>query len=460
MTYFRALTFLGTASGTPSVYRNVSSYCLSWTDGAVWMFDCGEGTQHQLLRCPDVSLGKIEKIFITHLHGDHCWGLPGLLCSMAMLWSPPGVVPTATFLSHNKKGSQLAAAAAASSSSPDGQTNATSEAAEDDEEEEVDENEDIVHDHFSPRSKYLEIYGPPKTGAFLREVLRSSEARFGFQYRVNEVVVPPKGKGSSGEEGEEKEALPPAPQYLRDEAPTRWIFPIAPHRYNIPLDDAAAADSGGDNSNGGGGIVVQAAELDHRVISIGYAVTEPPTPGTLDMSRATALGVPKGPLLSKLKNGETVQFPVAGEEALRTVRPDQVVGPATKGRTALLLGDTCNSDETIPIATGADWVVHESTFDNSKSHLAIPRGHSTAKMAGEFAQKIGAKNLILTHFSARYPSSQKDPVAMENIRSEAQVVFSNGPVYVADDLVTFEMPRKKREAQANTPPPQKKQSDK
>lgn len=76
------ITFLGTGAGLPSKKRNVSSIALHFLDnkGAVWLFDCGEATQHQILHTT-LKPRKIEKIFITHLHGDHIYGLPGLLSS-------------------------------------------------------------------------------------------------------------------------------------------------------------------------------------------------------------------------------------------------------------------------------------------------------------------------------------------------------------------------------------------
>ena len=77
------LICLGTGSGTPSRTRNVSGYALRFDDGAVWIFDCGEGTQQQILRS-EVKPGRIDRIFISHAHGDHCYGLPGLLAAIAV----------------------------------------------------------------------------------------------------------------------------------------------------------------------------------------------------------------------------------------------------------------------------------------------------------------------------------------------------------------------------------------
>jgi ribonuclease Z len=93
------IIFLGTAAALPTLTRNVSAIALvpegrsSW-----WLFDCGEATQHQLLRSP-LSAARLERVFISHLHADHCFGLPGLLCTRAMqgsraplfIYGPPGI---------------------------------------------------------------------------------------------------------------------------------------------------------------------------------------------------------------------------------------------------------------------------------------------------------------------------------------------------------------------------------
>lgn len=80
------LLFLGTSAGVPTRSRNVTAILLNLqhpTQAGLWLFDCGEGTQHQMLSTP-FHPGKLDRIFISHLHGDHLFGLPGLLCSRSM----------------------------------------------------------------------------------------------------------------------------------------------------------------------------------------------------------------------------------------------------------------------------------------------------------------------------------------------------------------------------------------
>ncbi|ART83752.1 MBL fold metallo-hydrolase [Oceanisphaera profunda] len=79
------LLFLGTSAGTPTKSRNVTGLALRKVDAKPWILvDCGEATQHRILRAP-ISLHRLQAICITHLHGDHCYGLPGLLASASLM---------------------------------------------------------------------------------------------------------------------------------------------------------------------------------------------------------------------------------------------------------------------------------------------------------------------------------------------------------------------------------------
>ena len=78
------LLFLGTSSGVPIKQRNVTALAVIPNGGKNWyLVDCGEGTQHQLLHTP-LSVANLKAIFITHVHGDHCYGLIGLLAGASM----------------------------------------------------------------------------------------------------------------------------------------------------------------------------------------------------------------------------------------------------------------------------------------------------------------------------------------------------------------------------------------
>ena len=93
------LTFLGTSAGKPTRERNVSAIGLEFEQESGWyLFDCGEGTQRQIMQS-SLSFGRLGTIFITHLHGDHYYGLPGLLATKKLdgalkpltLYGPKGI---------------------------------------------------------------------------------------------------------------------------------------------------------------------------------------------------------------------------------------------------------------------------------------------------------------------------------------------------------------------------------
>jgi ribonuclease Z len=91
------VVFLGTSSAVPTNDRNLSGVVLIRA-GEIFLFDCGEGTQMQF-RKAGLRPGKLRYIFISHLHGDHLFGLPGLLTSLHMagchqpihLFAPVGI---------------------------------------------------------------------------------------------------------------------------------------------------------------------------------------------------------------------------------------------------------------------------------------------------------------------------------------------------------------------------------
>lgn len=93
------IIFLGTSAGKPTLERNVSGIALRIEQSSWWyLFDCGEATQHRIMQS-SLSMGKLKKIFITHFHGDHFFGLPGLLSTRKMdcittpleIYAPKGI---------------------------------------------------------------------------------------------------------------------------------------------------------------------------------------------------------------------------------------------------------------------------------------------------------------------------------------------------------------------------------
>ncbi|MEM3402487.1 MAG: MBL fold metallo-hydrolase, partial [Candidatus Hadarchaeales archaeon] len=77
------LTFLGTTGSIPTKKRGLPSIAIR-REGELILFDCGEGTQSQMVKA-GLSPLKIDAIFLTHLHGDHFLGLAGIVQTMALL---------------------------------------------------------------------------------------------------------------------------------------------------------------------------------------------------------------------------------------------------------------------------------------------------------------------------------------------------------------------------------------
>lgn len=158
----------------------------------------------------------------------------------------------------------------------------------------------------------------------------------------------------------------------------------------------------------------------HGMFSLGYVLREPDRPGKLDRDRAVALGIRAGPDMARLKRGETVNG----------VRPEDVVGPSRPGLSLVYTGDTRPCGATVEAASGADVLIHESTYMDTEASNAENHNHSTASQAAGVARDAGVRYLLLTHVSHRY-----DDRAL--VEEEAQRVFPDS--YVADDLWMYEV---------------------
>jgi len=333
------LTFLGTSSGAPSFTRNVSSLALR-LENEIWLFDCGEATQHQLMRS-QLKYAKITRIFVTHMHGDHIFGLPGLICAIS-----------GTRTAHSK-----------------------------------------VH---GTKAEPLHIIGPPGIRQFIYSSITWSRSVLGMPLVVTELrhssraggaptaphtSVDPRGKIFMGEYSPDNEAEP-APHFKDERA---WTELGASGRLPVwtVYND--------------GELCVRATPLRHPVPCFGYIVDECDQPGRLDADKAMTMGLPPGREYRLLKEGKSVETADGV-----VINPEDVIGADRPGRRLVLLGDTCNSSAMLQLGRGADALVHESTFNTEKTTEALFKGHSTATMAGEFAANIRARSLILTHFSNRY----------------------------------------------------------
>lgn len=309
------LLFLGTSAGVPTKARNVSATAVIEASGSHWyLIDCGEGTQHQLLHTP-LSIRDLRAIFITHVHGDHCFGLPGLLASAGM----------------------------------------------------------------SGRTQPLELILPAALHGWVRQGLVASDTFLPFELRL-----------------------------LAVEDLVQWHS------------DA---------------LQVSTVQLSHRVPSVGFVFTERNPEPRLDIPRLEAEGIPRGPLWGDLAKGLAVQHGgrlLNGIDYLRPSRPP---------RRVIVCGDNDNPELLAGAAKGADVLVHEATFTQAVvERSGVTFGHSTAAAVARFAETAGVRNLVLTHFSARYQNDPRRSPSINDVRAEALAHYS-GQLLLAQDLQRYHIGR-------------------
>jgi len=339
---------LGASAGVPTKQRNVTALaieCLNpHTSGAQqgsrqqnnqskksrpWvLIDCGEGAQQQLLHTK-LSLHQLAVICITHVHGDHCYGLPGLLASAAM----------------------------------------------------------------SGRREPLTLIAPKAIATLLEAITATTELYlpFALDFIAIEEVLAQQGDTN---------------------------------KVSISLSDQHQLD-------------IDITPLSHRVASHAFGITQTISRRILNTDKLVADGIPASALWGKLQQGEDVT--TEGNRQLRSV---DYVDNETQRTRVVVAGDNDAPYLLSKAVINADLLVHEATYTHevlTKIRAKNPDYdpmHSSAQLLGEFAQAAGLKNLILTHFSARYQGfdnpNSKTP-NMANIRLDAESVYK-GNLWLAADF--------------------------
>ncbi|MFF1607373.1 ribonuclease Z [Amycolatopsis sp. NPDC058278] len=171
-----------------------------------------------------------------------------------------------------------------------------------------------------------------------------------------------------------------------------------------------------------GKLTLEARRLSHPVEAFGYRLTEPDG-RTMLPERLKAHGI-AGPDVGRLQR----------EGRLGTTRLEDVSTPRPGQRFAFVM-DTRLCDAVYALSENADTLVIESTFLAEDTALAEDFGHLTAQQAARVAAESGVRQLVLTHFSQRYP----DP---ERFAAEARAEF-DGEIVVAQDLERVQLPKRR-----------------
>ena len=342
------LTFLGTSAGVPTKQRNVTALaieCLNPHSSGVqqgsrqqntqskksrpWvLIDCGEGTQQQLLHTK-LSLHQLAAICITHVHGDHCYGLPGLLASAAM----------------------------------------------------------------SGRREPLTLIAPKAIAKLLDAITLTTELYLPFALNfvaIEEVLA---------EQGDM-------------------------NKVNISLSDQHQ-------------LYIDITRLSHRVASHAFGITQTISRRILNTDKLVADGIPASALWGKLQQGEDVTT-----EDNRQLHSVDYVDEEIQRTRIVVAGDNDTPNLLSEAVADADLLVHEATYTHEVMMAIQARNpdydpmHSSAHVVGTFAQKMNLKNIILTHFSARYQNFDNPNSKIPNmayIRLDAESVYK-GNLWLAADF--------------------------
>lgn len=271
---------LGSGAALPTSKRQASAQYINCNERHI-LIDCAEGTQQQL-RKYGLKLQKIQFILISHLHGDHFFGLPGLLSTM----------------------------------------------------------------HLLGRNKKLHIFGPPALESLIKAMLAAGGHPLQFDLTFHSL--------------EPKEA-------------------------QLIYEDRL--------------MEIHAFALKHRILTIGYRISEKPRLLNLD-KQAIAKAALRIEDLPKLKAGISI------EREGKTYDYKDFTLPAAPTYSYAYCSDTKPSPNYLEAIKNVDLLYHEATFTQMHLERAKATYHSTAKQAAEQAQKANCKYLLLGHFSSRYDDAQ------------------------------------------------------
>jgi ribonuclease Z len=168
--------------------------------------------------------------------------------------------------------------------------------------------------------------------------------------------------------------------------------------------------------------------LVHTKPCLAYSIVEKVRPGIFFPDKAIALGVPRGPLWSKLQGGEEVSLPGGG-----VVQPTQVMGDERKGRKFCFATDTVAAPGLAEFARNSDLFICEGMFAEELAETAAEKKHLTAAQAARIARESGAKRLGLIHYSPRYSERE-----LKTLLGEAREIFPES--FLTRDLQHIELP--------------------
>jgi ribonuclease Z len=179
----------------------------------------------------------------------------------------------------------------------------------------------------------------------------------------------------------------------------------------------------------GDGFYVRSIPLAHTRVCVGYILEEETRPGVFHPERAMDLGVPRGPLWSRLQQGEYVTL-----EDGTTVAPSEVMGNARPGRKFSYITDSTRTENLADEVSGSDLLICEGMFESELGAAAYEKGHMTAEDAGKLARDAGGvKQMGLIHYSPRYTNRQ-----LKKLQKEAQSYFPN--TFLTRDQQTISIP--------------------